>query len=797
MNFRIVKKDITKKKSMNFIIMIFIFLATTFIASSINNMLIVMNGTDSFLDLAGLDDYFIVTMREGNGEDRSNEEKIEKLLNSSKFVDAFYEDKITFLSKSNLFLSDGSVSDVSSSMMFSSVNIHNEKFFDENNKEITNMKNGTVYLNRGFLEDNKLKKGDTIIFKARNGYRKEFVVAGIVKDALLGSNMMGTKRVIISEEDFDEIYNKAELPLGSIFSIKTKAIDSLKAELNDADFSSIFADGRKLIKLSYMMDMVIAAVLLVVSLCLIIISIVMLRFIIVFTVNEEFRQIGIMKAIGIRNSGIRKIYVSKFLVLSVMGAFLGFVASIPFSNVLMKQVTRNIVLENGKSNYLLSIAISVIVAVLITGFAYISTRRIKQLSPMDAIRNGSTGERFKKKSPLKLHKSKTRTTGFMAVNDVLSEFKKFIVLLITGVVGIWLLLVPINTINTLNSEKIARWFSLIDCHAYIVDDARLTDCMNSAGEGGYQKYLDEVKEKLTANGIEVERVFMEKLYKFKIKDGENKYYSFAIQGVGTDTFEYEYEEGKAPKYTNEVALGYTTKDAIKAKIGDKVYINNFGEEQEYIISGFYQTMNNTGEGIRFHQDVELDNRNSSGAFGVQIVFKGNPSKATIENNIKKIAELYPEAIVSDVKGFISSMLGNITDMLMPVKILVIAIVIVINVLVVVLMQKMFLIREKNKMATLKAIGFSNSNLIAWQTKRIALVLLVGILIGTLTATPFSQITSGQVFKMMGATRIEFVINPLEVYVLYPLLVLVTTIVGCIITMRKVRKVTVNDINVVE
>ena len=40
MNFRIVKKDLTKKKSMSFIIMIFILLATMFIAASVNNMII-------------------------------------------------------------------------------------------------------------------------------------------------------------------------------------------------------------------------------------------------------------------------------------------------------------------------------------------------------------------------------------------------------------------------------------------------------------------------------------------------------------------------------------------------------------------------------------------------------------------------------------------------------------------------------------------------------------------------------------------------------------------------------------
>ena len=46
---------------------------------------------------------------------------------------------------------------------------------------------------------------------------------------------------------------------------------------------------------------VIAAILIIVSVCLILISFLVLRFTIVFTLQEDFKEIGIMKAIGIRD----------------------------------------------------------------------------------------------------------------------------------------------------------------------------------------------------------------------------------------------------------------------------------------------------------------------------------------------------------------------------------------------------------------------------------------------------------------------------------------------------------------
>ena len=110
------------------------------------------------------------------------------------------------------------------------------------------------------------------------------------------------------------------------------------------------------------------------------------------------------------------------------------------------------------------------------------------------------------------------------------------------------------------------------------------------------------------------------------------------------------------------------------------------------------------------------------------------------------------------------------------------------------MQKMFLIREQGEMGMLKSIGFSNSSIISWQTKRIALVLLIGVVLGTATGTAFSQLTSGQVFKMMGCSRIEFQIRPWEVYVLYPAAIYVATVIACMITMLKVRRISVESMN---
>lgn len=78
-----------------------------------------------------------------------------------------------------------------------------------------------------------------------------------------------------------------------------------------------------------------------------------------------------------------------------------------------------------------------------------------------------------------------------------------------------------------------------------------------------------------------------------------------------------------------------------------------------------------------------------------------------------------------------------------------------------------------------------------------LVLFSGIVVGTLSGTPFSEITSGRVFQMMGAEKIEFVINPLEIYVLYPMVLFVVTVLACMAAMGQIRKVSVQEMNNIE
>ncbi len=797
MYFRILRKDLKRKKSIHLILLAFIFLSTMFIAGSLNNFAVILNGVENFMDQSGLGDFLIVTLGGSKEELSENDKDIEEFLKDQEQEINYTVDDQLFFTENQLKTEDGEKVVLGGTSILNSFDIRQQKFYDKENREITHMEDGMIYVSQKLADKNYLTAGDKLRIQCENGYEKEFEVAGELKDAFLGSDQMGVQRCVLSSGDFEELLMESGLPYGRMYSVVCKDAEAFQTAYSNCDFSELFSGSRDLVKTTYVMEMVIAAVILLVSICLIAISVIMLRFTIVFTINEDFKEIGIMKAIGIQDSSIRKLYIAKYFVLALAGAMGGFAASIPFSKGLLLQVTEKIVMEEGGGNVLFHLLVSVLIVGVIVAFGYWSTGKIRKFSPMDAIRSGNNGERFRKKGILQLKGSRRKATTFLACNDVISELRKYMVLLVTSMIGVWLVVMPVNTINTLSSEKIGAWFGLTECDFYLVDEEKVAKLIAQGTKQGWYDYLEESKERLQKDGIEVERVSTEVYFKLRVRKGEKFYKSFAIQGLGTSADQYFYDEGQPPIYDNEIAMTHIVAEKIGAGLGDTVYITSGGEEKPYLLTALYQSMNNMGEGIRFVEQAELDYSEGTGGFGTQIMLKREADREQLSDVIKRAEKLFPRVQVKTTKEFISNMIGDIAGRIEPLKLLILAVVIAINVFVVVLMQKMFLIRERGEIGMLKSIGFSNGALIGWQIKRIMLVLFLGIVLGTLTGAPFSEITSGRVFQMMGAEKIEFVINPLEIYAVYPAALFCITVLACAITMRRVKTVSVQEMNHIE
>lgn len=789
MYLNILKKDLKRKRTMNIILLIFIILAVMFVSSSANNLTAVTNSLDTYFDKANMSDYIIATKGTAS-DDKSVEETIKDL----DYVDGYSTEGCLYISTSNTSKINGDAFDITNDLgLLTPFESSHLIFFDSSNNPITEISDGEIYLTNILMNKNDVSVGDKIKITIGDT-TLVFTVKSQIKDALLGSSMMGMPRLLISQNDFDRLYADAESALrsGKLIFIDTDDTDALAQELAECS-EIVFSGDKELIKTTYIMDMLIAGVLLVISICLILIAFVILRFTITFTLNEEFREIGIMKAIGIKNRKIRGLYIVKYFAMSVVGAVFGFICGIPFGNLFLQQASENIMIN--QSGYLINVLCAVIVVGIIMLFCYRCTGKVKKFTPVDAIRNGTTGERYKKKGILKLSKIGLRPVPFMALNDILSGAKRFAVMVLTFTIGILLITIMTNTISTLKSDNLVTWFNMVESDVYLSHAGNGDNYVANNGHELLEEDLNSIKDTLSEKGIEAQ-CFVETMFKFTISDGEYSVKSLSFQGTGTSTDQYEYIEGTAPQNTNEVALTYIIADKIHAEIGDTVTVTTSQGEKEYIVTAIYQSMNNMGEGIRFHEDEELDYSQTMGFFAYQIKYTDNPSENQKNDRLELIKELYPDYEVMTGGEYVNSMV-NVAEYIGGIKNIVVIVVMIICILVAILMEKSFLTKEKGEIAMLKATGFTNGSIILWQTLRIAIVMVFSVLLAIILSQPLGQLSVVGIFKMMGAYNIIFDVNILETYVIYPLAVLAATVFSVFIVTQQVRSVKSSEINSIE
>lgn len=789
MFFSILKRDIVRKKAMNAILLVFVILASAFVSSSVNNILTVMSGVDYYFDKAGLSDYVLITMN------KSGAGTVGDALN--KLDGAQYETEDVIYAACDNFLIDGeSPADMKTSAILMSFDSAKLTYFDENNAPLTAVKPGEVYISGSFIANQGLEPGDKLEI-THNGVNVSLTIAGRCKDALLGSEFMGNTRFIMNEADYENFSSDELLQTmysGQIYYIDADDAAAVETAIGEND-GVIFNGDRALVKMCYIMSMIVAGVLLIVSVCLILISFVVLRFTISFTLTEEYREIGVMKAIGLRSFRIRSLYMVKYLGIAAVGSAIGFVAGVPFAELLLKSVSENMVLGND-NGVLINVFCSLAVVAVILLFCFTCTGKVKKFSPVDAIRNGQTGERFRKKSLIRLGKSRLGTAGYLALNDILSSPRRYSMVILTFTLCLSLVLVLANTVNTLKGDSLIDAFGIVPSDAYYTNTSEAMSFMTEGGEKLFEQRLDELENELSENGMPA-RCYTDVQLRLTVSFGGESVKTVCSQGLRTTADEYDYTEGTAPAAANEIAITRQSAEKLGAVIGDTVLIRMNGADEKYIITAYFQSMNNLGEGIRLHESVKTNFAQTCSVGTYQIQFTDSPDEKEVLNRIERLKVLFNTDEVLSTSETVEQITG-VSGTVDSIKLLVIAITLIIVVLVTVLMERSFIAKEVSEIALMKAVGIRSGVIIRFCTLRFAIAAAASALLAVVLMYPLTNLAVNPIFAMMGALGgIKYVIEPLEVFVICPLLVIGATVLSALLTSLYTCKITAAETSNIE
>lgn len=773
----ILKKDFKRKKTMNIILLLFVILATLFVSSSAYNIISIANGTDYFLDKAGIGDYVILSLGEGA------KDGLQSALDGEEAVKSYRVEE-AICGTEDFFKIKGKEMELHNISIMQCLEESELNYFDVNDEIVKSVPKGEVYVTSNTMKNNDLKVGDKIDITAGD-VKLSLKVKGKLKDAFLGSSLMGNTRFLMSKEDYDKVAADpylAQYYAGEVVYVDTD--DVLAVEKAVSDLQVDFNGKRELVKQCYMMDMVIAGVLFVVSACLILVAFIVLKFTISFTMTEEFREIGVMKAIGISNFKIRSIYIVKYLAVAIIGSAVGFAGSIPFAKLLLSSVSENVVLGNDSGIAVMLIS-SIIVVGIIIGYSFFCTRKVKYYSPIDAIRNGQSGERFKKKAVVKLGKSKLKTGSYLAINDILSSPRRFITIIITFAICSLMVFMVVNTTETMESDSLVTSFGK-KSDVYMEDGPRSFKAMSGEGKENSKEVIKELEGIMKENDMPA-KVSYDAQFKYKVSFEGKEFTISCQQGQEIKADEYEYYEGTAPMNVNEVAITERVAKKIGAKMGDTITLNINGKDYDCVVTAYFQSMNILGEIIRIHEDIPAQMKESSGMLGFQFDFEDEPNSREIDKRIEKMKKIFDNDNIYNAEEYTANCIG-VVPIMKSVQSFLLILTLIVVVLVTILMERSFISEEKGEIAILKAIGFSDASIMVWHMKRFAIVGIVSVLIAVAISVPMTSLCITPIFKMLGMKTISYKINPIKVVLIYPGIITAVTILVAGVTSRFTRRI---------
>lgn len=782
MFLRILKKDLRRRKTMNVILLLFVVLSAMFASASVNNIIAVTGGIEHYFEISDVPDISV----DINTYSEKNAEEVEEMIRALPSVkDARTTHGLFVMSSKNFRLRGERLENFISPVVLYSVDEMYTKVYNNDNIAIGDVPKGCFYATSPFIQDLDIEEGDMVELTV-GGTELTLEYMGRFKCPVFSNSNTASPFLLINREDYALLDKEEESHFMFIKSLAVNGADEEEIREAIKDLDGVYFSTRESFKSIYLYDMVAAYIMMIISIVLMVTALVVLRFTIGFTIAEEFREIGVMKAVGITNRSIRGLYIIKYLAISVIGAALGFLGSLPLSSMMLKTVSENMVFENDSSKLMGLISSAAVIAVILL-FCYGCTRRVNKLSPIDAVRSGQTGERFGRRSLMHLGRSRLPSTGFMAVNDVLSAPKQFCIMTVIFVLCFLMIGLMSALSLTLQSDSIYQLFNIPKSHANILDVAYYGDVCKDAAKSF--EIVEEMEKLLADNGMPA-TCSMTIITTTHARNGDKiaKLDLYDITGNIDD--DISVDMGTAPQKPDEIALTASAFEDLDAEIGDRITLDIDGSMKEFIITGRHPSF--SSHSAYLSRNYDFGHITISGFVGLQILFEGDPGKEQIEKNIEKIKELIDSEQVYTTSQMIKNFTG-ISDTLDAIKTIIMILTVIVTALIAVLMERSIISKEKSEIALMKAMGINNRSIILQHALRFVIVSVLACVVSLAVLRPLSNLVMNRICLLIGdVSGIRCVFDPLELLVICPAIIIGVTSAGAFLTALYTRTVTASD-----
>ncbi|MGL5437929.1 MAG: FtsX-like permease family protein [Lachnospiraceae bacterium] len=680
---KIIKNDIKKGKLITVTITAFILLAallTSLAAALIVNLF----GAIDNLMLEAKTPHFM-QMHSGDVDLA----RLENFANTQSNVETFQILEFLNIEASEIIIGEHSLA---GSVQDNGLSVQSEKFdfLLDFNGDIVYPADGEIYVPVYYMKEGQAVIGNTVSI-----HGVTFTVAGFLRDSQMNSEIVGSKRFLVSNNDFEKVrdFGKLEYLIEFRF-IDGSSISAFEAAYIKADLE---ANGPSpvsyaLIKMANAItDGIMIAVLMLISILVIVVTFLCIRFTLLAKVEEDYREIGVLKAVGLRVSHIKRLYMAKYGVIAMVACILGFLSSL----LLGKPLMENIRIYMGESDsaflgLLFGVLGAAIIFFVIVLYVNGVLRRFRKISAAQAIRFGAPQENSKMTRSFQLSKNRLFSRNvFLGIKDVLSRKKLYVTMLLVLVISSFIMIVPQNIYNTISARSFMTYMGVGSCDMRF--DIHQTDTDNIS-----EKTADIATVVAQDDSISKYTVLTSFMFDMPIDDGTTQRFNVTLGDHSA--FPVEYSSGGAPQTETEIALSTLNADDLEKTVGDEIVLVVDGEEKRLTICGIYSDITNGGKTAQAVFETER----------ADILWSTIPmelsDRSLIDTKVTEYRERFSFAKVSNIDDYIDQSFGTMTAVIQKASYASIAVTILLSILVTVLFMKMLVAKDRYSISVLKSIG---------------------------------------------------------------------------------------------
>lgn len=752
MLIRLLRKDLERNRTAMAVLFVCIAMAALLVSGAAGIVTELAGSMTSMFEKAAAPHYVQMTA------EPVDEAEAEAFARSTPLVERQQTVVLLNISGGSIFL--GNEPEPESDSVLENSFVRQNRDFDfllDGNNRVMEVGRGEIGVPIYYMKQRNLHVGDPVTIMDGE-FKMEFTIKDFVRDAQMNPSLVTSKRFLVNDEDWKILENHTgEQEYLAEFLLKDRSAVG--------EFEKLYQSGNLpqtgtavtynlYLLLNAMSDGMTAAVIILISLLLLAVSAAALRFILISAVEEDYGEIGVMKAIGIGNRQIKRLYLTKYLAVAGAAAITGYVLYLVFGAAFTENITLYMGrMERNLPSLVLPVAGAALVFLSTACYCNMILNCFRKIGAAEALRNGASQDTRGPAGRFRLHKTRRLNANlFLGINEVVRKLRVYGLLCFVYAVCIFLMVVPVSFLSTVQSPDFITYMGAGRC------DLRID---LHRGQDGWEQF--QKAEALIGTDPDVEKYTVIKAGSYKTRGRDAAFENLRVENGDFTRFPLKYSGGRAPLNDGEIALSVLNAEELGLGLGDEMSVFSGTKEWDLTVTGIYQDVTNGGKTAKAMLPCGEEN-----GLWTTINLDLKPGMDTAGKKAQYMAAL-SSAKVTDMDDFVGQTLGSVIGRLQTAAWMAVVLAAAVAALITTLFFKMLAARERAQNSIMRSLGFSSGDIRSQYRIRALLALAAGAAAGLAVSLTLGPSVAG--LLLSGVSGLRFIVNPLIPWAACPLLLI--------------------------